>query len=189
MASTMTAGASAWEEIQTPVLMPNVVGTCTLTFTADYLGAQAETDETNNTTSLTVTLAPRPAPVLVIIKFQDESGCCTTNLGKRIKPNIWVRNDGPVAPGANVTVVYHISSPVATGGAYIYIGSGIITPSEIPPGSTDEDYMDNKWTIPKTSAWKKQWHTVRGCLKPDGSTPVGGEPGEVCAYYTRYSKE
>lgn len=69
-AETLIAGASAWEEIQTPVLMPNVVGTCTLTFTVDYQGAQTETDETNNTTSLTVTLAPRPAPVLVIIKFQ-----------------------------------------------------------------------------------------------------------------------
>lgn len=188
-ASTLTAGASAWEENLTPVQLPNVVGTCLLTFVADYLGNQPETDETNNTRSLTVTLAPRPAPKLVITKFQDESGCCTTNLGKRIKPNIWVRNDGPVAPGADVTVVYHISSPVATGGAYIPIGTGTIRPDELPPGKTDEDYMDNQWTIPKTSAWKKQWHTVRGCLKQDGSTPVGDPTTEVCAYYSRYSKE
>lgn len=188
MASTLTAGASAWEEILTPVQMPNVVGTCTLTFTADYLGAQAETDETNNSTSLTVTLALRPAPRLVITQFRDESGCCTTNTGSRIKPDIWVRNDGPVAPGANVTVIYHISSPVATGGAYALIGYGSIRPDELPSGKTDEDYMDTIWYIPKTSAWKYQWHTIRGCLKVDGSTPVGGGPGEVCAYYTRYSK-
>ena len=189
MASTLTAGASAWEETLTPVQLPNVVGTCTLSFFVDSLGSQPETDETNNTESLTVTLAPRPAPKLVITKFQDESGCCTTNLGKRIKPDIWVRNDGPVAPGSNVTVVYHISSPVATGGAYLSIGSGTIRADELPPGGTDEDYMDNQWTIPKSSAWKKQWHTVRGCLRQDGSTPVGDPNTEVCAYYYRYSKE
>ncbi|MGB3073325.1 MAG: hypothetical protein WBB68_03645, partial [Candidatus Moraniibacteriota bacterium] len=80
-------------------------------------------------------------------------------------------------------------SPVATGGAYISIGSGSIRPDELPPGGTDEDYMDNAWSIPKNSAWKNQWHTVRGCLKVDGSTPVGDPGTEVCAYYTRYSKK
>ena len=190
MATTMVAGASAWEEILTPVLMPNAVGTCTLTFTADYLGAQPETDETNNSTSITVTLAPRPAPILSITKFQDQIGCCTTNTGSRTKPNIWVYNAGPVAPSSNVTVIYHIASPVATGGAYIYIGSGVITPGELPPGGTDEDYMDGSgFQIPQNNAWKLQWHTIRGCIQPDGSTPVGGGPGEVCAYYTRYSKK
>ncbi len=89
-AATLVAGASAWEEILTPVLMPNVVGTCSLTFTADYLGAQAETDETNNSTSITVTLAPRPAPVLVITRFEDKVGCCTTNTGAAPKPRIWI---------------------------------------------------------------------------------------------------
>lgn len=190
MATTLVAGASAWEEILTPVLMPNVVGTCTLTFTADYLGAQPETDETNNSTSITVTLAPRPAPILSITKFQDQIGCCTTNTGSRIKPDIWVYNGGSVAPASNVTVIYHISSPVATGGAYIYIGYGVISPSELPPGGTDEDYMEGSgFQIPQNSAWKLQWHTIRGCIKPDGSTPVGGGPGEVCAYYSRYSKK
>lgn len=189
MAETMTAGASAWEENLSPVLMPNVVGECTLFFHADYQGNQGETDEENNTATLTVTLLPRPAPNLVITKFQDESGCCTTNLGSRIKPNIWVRNDGPVAPGANVTVIYHIASPVATGGNYILIGYGSIRPDELPPGGTDEDYMDNQWTIPKNNAWKNQWHTVRGCLKADGSAPVGDPNTEVCAYYARYSKK
>lgn len=194
MASTMTAGASAWEEIQTPVLMPNVVGTCTLTFTADYLGAQAETDETNNTTSLTVTLAPRPAPVLVITRFEDKVGCCTTNTGAAPKPRIWIRNDGTVAPGANVSVVYQVSSPVATGGLYQVIGYGTIEPRELPPGSTDEDQMDcdGCWRIPTSSAWKKQWHNFRACLRVDGGAPVPStgdpSPGEVCAVYQRYSK-
>jgi hypothetical protein len=189
MASTLTAGASAWEETIAPVQMPNVVGTCTLTFTADYLGNQPETDENNNTQSLTVTLAPRPAPILSITRFEDESGCCTTNTGSRIKPDIWVRNNGPVAPATNVPVIYHIASPVATGNSYILIGYGSIRPDELPPGGTDEDYMDNSWSIPKSGTWKKQWHIIRGCLKGDGSTPIGGGPGEVCAYYYRYSKK
>lgn len=194
MASTMTAGANAWEEIQTPVLMPNVSGTCTLTFTADYLGAQPETDETNNSASLTVTLAPRPAPVLSITRFEDKVGCCTTNTGAAPKPRIWVYNGGTAAPGANVTVVYQVSSPVATGGLYQVIGYGTIEPRELPPGTSDEDQMDcdGCWRIPTTSAWKKQWHNFRACLRVDGGTPVPStgapSPGEVCAVYQRYSK-
>jgi hypothetical protein len=185
----LNPGASEWEETLEAVQMPNVSGTCIISMVADYLGQVGESNEGNNTASLSITLLQRPAPNLIITKFQDEIGCCTTNLGKRIRPNIWVRNDGSAAPAATVPVIFHIASPVATGGAYIYIGSGTIRPDELPPGGTDEDYMDNSWSIPSSSAWKKQWHTVRGCLKPDGSAPVGGGPGEVCAYYTRYSKE
>ncbi len=194
MASTLTAGANAWEEIQTPVLMPNVSGTCTLTFTADYLGAQAETDEANNSMSLTVTLAPRPAPVLSITRFEDKVGCCTTNTGAAPKPRIWIYNSGNAAPGANVTVVYQVSSPVATGGLYQVIGYGTIEPRELPPGTSDEDQMDcdGCWRIPTSSAWKKQWHNFRACLRVDGGTPVPStgapSPGEVCAVYQRYSK-
>ncbi|MFZ1627087.1 MAG: peptidoglycan DD-metalloendopeptidase family protein [Candidatus Moraniibacteriota bacterium] len=194
MASTLTAGANVWEEIQTPVLMPNVAGICTLTFTADYLGNQTETDETNNGTSLTVTLAPRPAPVLSITRFEDKVGCCTTNTGAAPKPRIWVYNGGTVAPGANVTVVYQVSSPVATGGLYQVIGYGTIEPRELPPGTSDEDQMDcdGCWRIPTSSAWKKQWHNFRACLRTDGGTPVPStgapSPGEVCAVYQRYSK-
>lgn len=193
-ASQLTAGASTWEEILTPVLLPNVVGTCALTFTADYLGAQTETDKTNNSMSLTVTLLPRPAPNLVITKFEDKVGCCTTNTGAAPKPRIWVRNDGPVAPGGNVTVVYQVSSPVATGGLYQTIGYGSIEPRELAPDDTDEDQMDcdGCWRIPTNSAWKKQWHNFRACLRTDGGTPVlstgSPSPGEICAVYQRYSK-
>ncbi len=189
-ASELSSGVSAWEETLAPVTMPNTSGACTATFCADSQGAVSETDEGNNCTSLSFTLEPRPKPRLVITKFEDEKGCCTSNTGSRIEPNIWVRNDGPVAPGSNVTVIYHINSPVATGGGWWHIGSGIIEPRELPPGGTDEDYMDgNGWPIPNSSAWKKQWHTIRGCLKADGSTPVGDPSTEVCAYYTRYSKK
>lgn len=192
--SNLGPGASAFEENLGPVQLPNVAGACTAYFCADYQGAVQETDETNNCTSLSFTLQPRPAPKLVITKFKDESSCCTTNTGSRIKPDIWVRNDGPVAPGANVTVVYQIYSPLATGGIYQTIGYGSIRPSELPPGGTDEDYMDNSWSIPKNSLWKKQWHNIRGCLREDGATPSGNTghaavPGEVCAVYQRYSKQ
>lgn len=190
MASTLSAGASAFEENIGPVTLPNVAGTCTAYFCADYQGAVTESDEGNNCTSLSFVLQPRPKPKLVITKFQDEVGCCTTNRGSRIKPDIWVRNDGPVAPASDVTVLYHISSPVATGGAWWNIGYGVIRPSELPPGGTDEDYMEgNGWPIPSGSAWKLQWHAVRACLKQDGSTPVGDPNTEVCAYYARYSKK
>lgn len=195
MAETMTAGASAWEEILTPVLMPNVVGECTLFFHADYQGNQGETDEENNTATLTVTLLPRPAPNLVITRYEDKVGCCTTNTGAAPKPRIWIRNDGPVAPGANVSVVYQVSSPIGTGGLYQVIGYGTIEPRELAPGDTDEDQMDcdGCWRIPKTNAWKKQWHNFRACLRSDGGTPVPSQgapsPGEVCAVYARYSKE
>ena len=190
MASTLSAGASAFEENVGPVTLPNVAGTCTAYFCADYQGAVAESDEANNCTSFAFVLQPRPAPNLVITQFQDEVGCCTTNTGSRIKPDIWVRNNGPIAPASDVTVTYHISSPVATGGAWWHIGYGIIHPSELPPGGTDEDYMEgNGYPIPQNSAWKLQWHTIRGCLKANGSAPVGDPNTEVCAYYTRYSKK
>lgn len=182
-------GRYHWEEILALVAAPTVPGTYDLRGCADYLSGVMETDEGNNCLINSFTVHPRPAPQLVITKFQDESGCCTTNTGSRIKPNIWVRNDGPASPGTNVTIIYHISSPVATGGAYIHIGYGSIEPRELPPGGTDEDYMDGSWSIPKSGAWRNQWHTIRGCLKADGSTPVGDPNTEVCAHYTRYSKK
>lgn len=147
-------------------------------------------NETNNCTNLNFNLQPRPKPKLVITKFHDESGCCTTNTGSRIKPDIWVRNDGPVSPASDVSVIYQISSPVATGGQWWTIGYGSIRPSELPAGGTDEDYMDGSWSVPKNNAWKNQWHTIRGCLKADGiGTPIGGGSGEICSTYGRYSKK
>lgn len=182
-------GRYHWEEILALVAAPTVPGTYDLRGCADYLSGVTETDEGNNCLINSFTVHPRPAPQLVITKFQDESGCCTTNTGSRIKPNIWVRNDGPASPGTNVTIIYYISSPVATGGAWQHIGYGSIEPRELPSGGTDEDYMDGSWSIPKSGVWKNQWHTIRGCLKADGSTPVGDPNTEVCAYYTRYSKK
>jgi len=192
-ATSLTAGAYNWEETIAPVLMPNVVGTCTLSFVVDALNAQPESDETNNVASITVTLAPRPAPNLVITKFQDDKGCCTTNRGNSLYPRIWVRNDGPVAPGANVTVTYEIAN-INAGGPYSPMGTGTIEPRELPPGGTDEDKMDcdGCYRVPSGAEWKNQWHYIRACLRSDGGTPTyapyAHPAGEVCAVYWRYSK-
>ncbi len=179
-----------WEETLAAVTMPNVAGACAAYLCADYQGAIQEADEANNCSTLSFTLQPRPKAKLVITRFQDEVGCCTTNTGTRIRPDIWVRNDGPVVPAADVRVLYQIASPVATAGRFETIGWGSIRPSELPPGGVDEDYMDGSWSIPKNNAWKKQWHTVRACLREDGGTPIGNQgPGEICATYGRYSKK
>lgn len=188
-ANQLGPGMSAWEEILNPVTLPNVPGTCTAYFCTDYQGAVGESNETNNCSTLGFTLQPRPKPKLTIVKFQDQRGCCTTNTGEYLYPDIWIRNDGPVAPGANVLVLYQVSSPIGTGGAYWNIGYGTISPSELPPGGTDEDYMDaGRWQIPKSSAWKNQWHTVRACVNPEGNTPTGGG-SDICTVYQRYSKK
>lgn len=190
-AGTLTAGASAFEENVGPVTLPNIAGNCTAYFCADYQNAVAESNESDNCATLSFALQPRPKPNLVITKFRDESGCCTTNTGSRIKPDIWIKNTGPVSPASEVFIRYSISSPVATGGAWWEIGYGVIRPSELPPGGTDEDYMEgNGYPIPKNSAWKNQWHTVRACLRADGSYPANDpNQGDVCATYSRYSKK
>lgn len=186
----LTPNKDNWEETLAAVTMPNVAGACTAYFCADYQGAIQETNEANNCSTLSFTLQPHRAPRLAIIRFQDETGCCTSNLGSRIRPDIWVRNNGPVAPATDVRVLYQISSPVATGGRFETIGWGSIRPSELPPGGVDEDYMDGSWSIPKNNAWKKQWHTVRACLREDGGTPTGNPgQGEICGTYGRYSKK
>jgi hypothetical protein len=189
-ASNLGPGVTAPEETKTPVTLPNVSGTCVAYFCADYLNAVAESNEGNNCTSLAFTLAERPRPRLIIREFRDESGCCTTNTGDRIKPDIWVRNVGQVAPATNVIVVYQINSPLGTGGNWAFIGTGYIEPRELYPGKTDEDYMEGKWSIPKNDAWKKQWHTIRACLRADGSPPSGDpNQGDICATYGRFSKK
>lgn len=184
------AGMTKREETNTAVQMPNVVGTCTAYFRADYQGAVTESDETNNVASFTFTLQVRPAPILALVDFRDDRGCCTTNTGNYIDPRIWIKNNGSAAPSGTVQIIYQISSPVATGGAYILMNYGSLRPDELLPGAIGHDGMDNqRWQIPRTSAWRKQWHTIRACFKPDGSAPVGGGPGEICPTYQRYSRE
>lgn len=183
-------GETKTEETNTAVQMPNVVGTCTAYFRTDYQNTEAESNEGDNVASFTFTLVARPAPNLYATTFRDDRGCCTTNTGNYIDPRIWIYNAGPAAPASTVSIIYQISSPVATGGNYILMRYGSLRPDELMPGATGHDGMDNqRWQIPKTSAWKKQWHNIRACIKPDGSMPVGGGPDELCYYYQRYSKE
>lgn len=187
-ADDLTPGKLNWEETLSAVLMPNVVGNCTAHFTVNYQRSVPETNVDDNETSFSFSLEPRPQSKLVIVKFSDDHGCCTTNLGKDIKPRIWVKNDGPVAPAENTVVQYSIANSLATGGQFILMGTGVIEPRELASGDTDEDHMDpEKWYIPKNSAWKKGGgHTVRACLNSQGGLP---NANLVCATYWRYSKE
>ncbi len=116
-ADQLEPGESASEENQSLVYLPNTPGSCTARMCADYQNAVTESDETNNCQAITFTLQPRPVANLYIYKFQDENGCCTTNTGDRIKPRSYVHNIGSAAPSYPYPpVIYHISSPVATGG-------------------------------------------------------------------------
>ena len=191
LASELTPGRDQGESIKSPVVAPSIPGSYQLMACADYLNQVLETNKANNCLVIPFTIQTLPAPILSITKFQDEESCCTTNTGSRIKPNIWVKNSGPIAPATNVQVLYQVSSPVATGSQWVYIGYGIIEPRELPPGKTDEDYMEGSgFTIPKDNAWKLQWHQVRACIKPDGSAPSGDTAqGDICATYQRYSKK
>lgn len=185
----LTPGTNNWEQTDSAVTLPNATGTCTAYLCADYQNAWTETNETNNCAAFSFTLYPRPKPILNIIKFQDEVGCCTTNLGSRIKPDVWIQNTGSAAPSGQVVTMYQISSPIATGGAWWTIGYGASQPSELPPGTTDEDYMDGGgWQIPVNNAWKNQWHTVRACVNRDGGSPTCSGNDSI-ATYTRFSKK
>jgi hypothetical protein len=182
-ANELSSGSFVWEQTDASVTIPNVVGTCTVYFCADYFGVVAESSEADNCSLLQVTLQERPKPNLIIVRFQDKVGCCTTNLGSRIKPNIWIQNTGAVAPSGEAVVLYQISSPVGTGGAWWTIGYGGIQPSELPAGGTDEDYMDGGgWQIPKNNAWKNQWHTVRACVNRFGGSPTCGGDDSIMTY-------
>jgi hypothetical protein len=184
----VTVGYDHFEEVKTdPInLSP---GAYSVRIRADGDNRVDESDEDNNVLESTLTVVPRPKPKLVITKFQDRKGCCTTNRGEYLYPNIWIRNDGAAAPAGNVRVLYQVHSPVGTGGAYQTIGYGTIEPRELQSGDTDEDYMDgSRWKIPKSSAWKKQWHTVRACVNQEGGEPTCG-PADSVATYARYSKK
>lgn len=190
-ASQLDPGESASEENKSLVYLPDTPGSCIARMCADSQQAVTESNETNNCQTLSFTLEPRPAAKLSLYRFGDEEGCCTTNTGDRIKPRSYVHNSGSGAPSHPYPpVIYHISSPVATGGAYIHIGNGSFRMTDLPPGGTDDDKMDgNGWPIPKNSAWKNQWHRVRACIRADGNQPVGDPNTEVCLYYERRSKK
>jgi len=191
-ADELTPGRSQWEQTNAAFTVPNTTGNCMASFCADDPSVVAETNEADNCTTLSFTLAPRPAPKLRITKFRDKKGCCTTNRGKKLRPRVWVRNDGDAAPSGNVTVRFEINSR-GTGYQWWHMGNGTIEPRELPPGKTDEDKMDcdGCWRIPKSnkSAWKKTWHTIRACVHRSGGTPTCNPATDSIATYWRYSKK
>jgi hypothetical protein len=182
-----TAGYDHAEAVTTyPVTLSP--GTYLWRVRADHDNRVGESNEGNNIATGSITVIPRPKPVLTMTQVSDDKGCCTTNTGEYVYPKVWVRNDGPAAPEGNVRVLYQISSN-GTGGVWWTIGSGIIEPRELHPGDTDEDRMDGeRWRIPKDGAWKKQWHTVRACVNIRGGEPTCGD-GDSVAAYARYSKK
>jgi hypothetical protein len=188
--SNLIPGQNNWEETKASVTMPNATGNCTAYLCADYQNAVTTEGEDNNCSTLNFTLQPRPKPNLVITQFQDQKGCCTTNTGEYVYPDIWIRNDGAASPLATVRVLYRIASN-GTGRAWWNIGYGTISPSELSPGKKDEDFMDDgggRWRIPKDGAWKKQWHTIQACVNPRGEEPTCAGDDSI-SIYGRYSKK
>ncbi|MFA9261993.1 MAG: CARDB domain-containing protein [Undibacterium sp.] len=171
MASTLTAGASAWEEIQTPVLMPNVVGICTLTFTADYLGAQAETDETNNSTSLTVTLAPRPPPMpdFVVTAVGPAGGSASIKAGTRFYPAMYVKNIGTAASPAAIRSSYWFMGP-GTGGVWTYITDDGTEASRLCVGCEEREQYDSGMKISVRGTYY-----FKGCADYQGAVTESNE--------------
>lgn len=190
-ADQLDPGESAYESNQSLVYMPNVAGQCTVRLCADHADEVLESDETNNCQAIPITLQPRPAAKLVIASFADVNNCCTTNTGSRLYPRVFVRNDGNAAPASPYPpVIYHIASPVATGGRYIHMGNGSLRQTSLGPGQTHDDTMDgNGWIIPTSGGWKLQWHTIRACIRADGGQPIGDEATEVCRVYQHYSRK
>lgn len=190
-ADQLDPGESAYESNQSLVYMPNVAGQCTVYLCADQPDEVLESDEGDNCQAISITLQPRPAAKLVITSFADVNNCCTTNRGSRLYPRVFVRNDGNAAPASPYPpVIYHIASPIATGGQYTHMGNGSLRQTGLAPGATDNDTMDgNGWVIPAASTWKNQWHSIRACIRADGGQPVGNESTEVCRVYQHYSKK
>ncbi len=104
----LRAGGSVWEEIQTAVTMPDVVGTCIITFTVDTGNVQSETDETNNTATLSVTLAPRPLPDFIITYVGiGDSNDTSIKKGSEKHPTMRIKNVGSGPAISNIYNYYY----------------------------------------------------------------------------------
>ncbi|MGB4833662.1 MAG: CARDB domain-containing protein [Candidatus Moraniibacteriota bacterium] len=148
MASSLTAGASAWEETLTPVQLPNVVGTCTLSFFTDYQGAQPETDETNNSASLTVTLAPKPPPQpdFIVRAVGPAGGSASIKAGSKFYPAMYVKNVGTAPSPAAIRSSYWFMGP-GTGGTWTYITDDGTEASKLCVGCEEREQYDGGMKI------------------------------------------
>jgi hypothetical protein len=96
----LVPGADAWEETLSPVTVPNATGNCTAYFCADYQGAVSEGDESNNCTTLSFTLQPRPKPNFTITAFGLAGGKTSIKKGDKAHPAFRATNNGASCSGA-----------------------------------------------------------------------------------------
>ncbi len=140
----LKAGGSAWEETQTAVTMPDVVGTCVLTFTVDSGNAQAETDETNNTATLSVALAPRPQPDFIITYVGiGDSNDTSIKKGNEKHPTMRIKN---VGSGPATSGIYNYYYWCNASLQCSFIDGDNTEASELCVGCETKERIDRSWS-------------------------------------------
>lgn len=171
----LKAGGSQWEEIQTAVSMPDVVGTCVVTFTVDAGNAQAETDETNNTASLTFTLLPRPQPDLVITYIEiDPWPDDSIQKGKTHHPTMKIKNVGTGPMTSGIRSAYYWNGP-STGYTWRQIADDGTDAQELCAGCEVTETIDSGF---KESS-KKGTYYLMACADYQGNQSESNE-GNNC---------
>lgn len=170
----LTSGESAWEETLTAVRMPDTPGTCVVTLTADYQGAQTETDETNNSTSLTLTLLPRPMPDLVVTYIEiDPWPDRSIQKGKEHHPTMKIKNVGPGPVTSGIRSAYYWYGP-STGNVWRLIADDGTEAQELCAGCEVTETMRSGFKATKTGT-----HYLKACVDYQGNQPEGDE-GNNC---------
>lgn len=165
-ASELGAGQSKWEETITPVRLPDVAGTCTVTMTADYQRLISESDENNNGQSVMVTLLPRPLPDLIITfieidPWRDDS----IKKGREHHPTMKIKNIGPGPVTTNVRSVYQWYGP-STGYVWQPIADDGTDAAELCVGCEVTETIKSGF-----KATKKGVHYLRACANYQGQQP------------------
>lgn len=170
----LTAGESAWEETITAVRMPDTPGTCTVTMTADYQGVVGESDETNNSQSLTLTLTPRPLPDLIITYIgMGDYNDTSIRKGNTKYPTLRIKNQGPGSVGALTRQRYYLYGP-ATGNVWREIDGDDTEASLLCTGCETTEKILKGYAINKTGI-----HYLKACADPDNRQPETDE-GNNC---------
>lgn len=162
----LKAGGSVWEEIRSAVTMPDVVGTCVLTYTVDAGNAQAETDESNNTATLSITLAPRPLPDLIITFIEiDPWPDASIKKGKTHHPTLKVKNVGSGPVTSTTRQAYYWYGP-STNHTWQRIADDGTEPAELCVGCEVTETIHSGFT-----ATKKGVHYLKACADSLGNQP------------------
>lgn len=154
----LTAGESAWEETITAVRMPDTPGTCTVTMTADYQGVVSESNETNNSQSLTLTLAPRPLPDLIITYIEiDPWPDSSIQKDKVHHPTMKIKNQGPGPVTTAIRSAYYWYGP-STGNVWRQIADDGTEAVELCTGCEVTETI-----LAGFKATKKGVHYLKAC--------------------------